>query len=205
VEKQRETRYPTCEAVEVCILEMVSRHLNAVLREVSRNGLRLEVSMPVNAGARLEIVWRNRAIIFGEACYCRYSLGTYHVGVAIEDIYYPKPVSVTNICDGNGSPGYWHPNQGQIWIGGDISSDLQEPRGRDRDDAPTARFLGCHVGRNEVDSFLCHNLSETKTALVERHLASCEQCSDLMLLSLEGNASHVTRSCNTVEDDRILD
>jgi hypothetical protein len=69
VERRKEAGYPTCEQVEVCILEMANRRLKAVLREVSRNGLRIEVGIPVNAGARFQIVWGNRANIFGEARY----------------------------------------------------------------------------------------------------------------------------------------
>jgi hypothetical protein len=130
VEKRRESRYEICEAVEVSILEMPVRRLQGVLRDVSRSGFRVELSEPAVAGARLEVVLRNQAIIFGEARYCRHSVGTYQVGVVIEDIYYPKPVSVTDIRDGERSTGHWHPNQGQVWIGGQTLTDLQEPRGQ---------------------------------------------------------------------------
>jgi hypothetical protein len=106
VEKRRETRYEICEAVEVSILEMPVRCTPGVLRDVSRSGFRLELSEPVVEGARLEVVLRNQAIIFGEARHCRHSAGTYQVGVVIEDIYYPKPVSATNILEDGRSPGY---------------------------------------------------------------------------------------------------
>jgi hypothetical protein len=106
VEKRRESRYEICEAVEVSILEMPVRRLQGVLRDVSRSGFRVELSEPAVAGARLEVVLRNQAIIFGEARYCRHSVGTYQVGVVIEDIYYPKPVSVTNILEVGRSLGY---------------------------------------------------------------------------------------------------
>jgi hypothetical protein len=99
VEKRRETRYEICEEVEVSILEMPVRCMPGVLRDVSRSGFRIELTEPVVAGARLEVVLRNQAIIFGEARYCRNSAGTYQVGVVIEDIYYPKPVSVANILE----------------------------------------------------------------------------------------------------------
>jgi hypothetical protein len=153
VEKRREVRYGTCEPVEVCILEMASCEkasgemascrLAGVLRDVSRNGLRIELSMPVNAGARLEIVLRDRAIIFGEARYCSGSGGAYQVGVVIEDVYYPKPVLATDLRDEDRGPGYlqgyWYPM--------------------------TTRFLNGHASRNDVQSFPCHHIPETKTAL----------------------------------------
>jgi|SRR5580704_3964258 hypothetical protein len=88
-------------------------------------------------------------------------------------------------------------------LGGGLGG-LPQPPGRDRDD-PKARFLGCHVSRNDVDNFLHHSLSETKTALVERHLASCAECSDLMLVILERHASRVTTWHGTFENDPIQD
>ena len=90
VEKRREARYVTCDEVEVCILGAESQCQRGILRDVSRSGLRIELSLPVEAGAHLEVVLVNRAIIFGEARYCRRSTHTYQVGVVIDDIYYPK-------------------------------------------------------------------------------------------------------------------
>jgi PilZ domain len=96
-EKRREIRYPTHDVVEVCILEMGRQRLAGVVRDVSRNGLRIELRMPLSKGARLEIVMTNRAIIFGEARYCRRTVDTYQVGVVIEDVYYAQPISARHI------------------------------------------------------------------------------------------------------------
>ena len=90
VEKRREARYVTYEEVEVCILGEESQRLRGIVRDVSRSGLRIELSIPVEAGAHLEVVLVDRAIIFGEARHCHRSARSYQVGVAIEDIYYPK-------------------------------------------------------------------------------------------------------------------
>jgi hypothetical protein len=122
VEKRRETRYEICEAVEVSILEMPVRCLQGVLRDVSRSGFRLELSEPVVAGARLEVVLRNQAIIFGEARYCRHSAGTYQVGVVIEDIYYPKPVSVTNVLEDRRSLDYLRSTKSPAWIASGVAA-----------------------------------------------------------------------------------
>jgi hypothetical protein len=116
VEKRRETRYEICEAVEVSILEVPSRRLLGVLRDISRSGFRVEISEPLVAGARLEVVLRNQAIIFGEARYCRQSVGTYHVGAVIEDILYPKPLSVTNIHEDEPSLRSMQSTKGPAWI-----------------------------------------------------------------------------------------
>jgi hypothetical protein len=192
VEKRRDVRYATCEAVEVCVLEvpsreLASRRLAAILRDVSRNGLRIEFSMPVKAGARLEILLRDRAIIFGTTCYCRRDADTFQVGVVIEDIYYPKRVSTVPARADERS--VWQPVHRRVWIDKYFSTDYTPLAGRDRDDSVRARFLGGHVSRNELHSFLDRDLSETKTALIERHLASCEQCSDSMRLILAGQDS----------------
>jgi hypothetical protein len=168
VEKRREIRYETCEAVDVSILEEENQLLPGILRDVSRSGLRIELSLAVKAGARLEVVLRNRAIIFGEARYCVRSANTYQVGVVIEDIYYPKniPAAITH-------------------------------EDRRRRAADNARKLGSdHVSPDDVASFLHHDLSETKAALMERHLVACEECSRLMRMILEDYTLFTTRFRN---------
>ena len=168
VEKRKEKRFETCEVVEVCVLEMASERLHGILRDVSRSGLGLELSLPVNTGASVEIVLRNRAIIFGEVRYCRHQDRSYQVGVAIEDIYYPKSISSTPEHEGTVF------SQGRIFRG------------------PP----GSHVKIDDVPAFLRRDLSDTRTALVERHLASCEQCSNLMLRMMEDSA--YARRCATI-------
>ncbi len=168
VEKRKEKRFETCEVVEVCVLEMASERLHGILRDVSRSGLGLELSVPVNPGASLEIVLRNRAIIFGEVRHCRHQVPSYQVGVAIEDIYYPKGISATLEHEEAVF------SQGRIFRG------------------PP----GSHVKIDDVPAFLRRDLSETKTALVERHVASCDQCSNLMLRMIEDSAH--ARRCATI-------
>jgi hypothetical protein len=187
LEKRREIRYATCEVVDICILEMAGLRMAGILRDVSKNGLRIELSMPLNAGARLEIVLRNHAIIFGEARYCRLGGDAYQVGVVIEDIYYPKHV----------------PANRQHWIDRYVSTDLQKPAAENRDDLMATEVLAGHLSRYDVRSFLRHNLSKTKAELVARHVASCKQCADLMMLTLADHASSVTTVVRTIEDDAI--
>jgi len=184
VEKRKEKRFETCEVVEVCVLEMASpemtsqemasQRLHGILRDVSRSGLGLELSLPVNPGASLEIVLSNRAIIFGEVRYCRQQVPSYQVGVAIEDIYYPK--SISSAPDHEGAVF----SQGRIFRG------------------PP----GSHVKIDDVPAFLRRDLSETKTALVERHVASCEQCSNVMLRMIEDSAH--ARRCATIAGTQTI-
>jgi PilZ domain len=158
VEKRREARYETCEAVEVSILDGENRRLGGILRDVSRSGLRVELSQPVKPGAHLEVVLYNRALIFGEARYCRASIDSYHVGMAIKDIYDPKKGSAED-CS---------------------------PTPREHLCCPLAQAAtGSHASPDDVAAFLNRGLSETKTALMERHLAVCEECSNLMQSILE--------------------
>jgi len=88
VDKRKEPRYPTNDAVEVCILDPNYQRVAGTIHDISRNGLRIEVPLPITTGARLEIILRDRAIIFGVARYCRHSIAGYYIGVLIEDVYY---------------------------------------------------------------------------------------------------------------------
>jgi hypothetical protein len=98
-EKRREARYVTNDPVEVCLLEMGKQRVGGIVRDVSRNGLRIEISMPLSKGTHVEIVLGSRAIIFAEARYCRRALDIYHVGFTIEDVYYAQPTSAKHIDD----------------------------------------------------------------------------------------------------------
>jgi hypothetical protein len=89
-ERRREARYVTYDAVRVTVLGAGGFQIRGVLRDVSRNGLCVEVGLPVEQGAHLKITLRDRAIIFAVACYCRESTNSYHVGASISEVYRPK-------------------------------------------------------------------------------------------------------------------
>jgi hypothetical protein len=185
VEKRREVRYRTFEEVEVCILDAESPRLHGILRDVSRSGLRMELSLPVKAGAHLEVVLHNQAIIFGEARYCRGSAHTYQVGVAIEDIYYPKSGPIASTCA-----------EPQPWLDPDDRPRVAVGRGRFLSCPIAQELSGSHASPDDVAAFLHHDLSETKSAVMERHLAACQDCSNLMQLILEDSTSFVARIGN---------
>jgi hypothetical protein len=92
-EKRKEPRYATCDPADISLLDMASLQVPGVVRDVSRNGIRIEVVLPVSMGARLKICLPKRAIIFAVARYCRRTKDTYQVGAEIESVYYPKQAS----------------------------------------------------------------------------------------------------------------
>ncbi|HTC32351.1 MAG TPA: PilZ domain-containing protein [Bryobacteraceae bacterium] len=98
-EQRREARYPTCEVVEVAVIGEAGLVLTGVLRDVSKNGLRVELRVPVPAGAHLKVAIGGRAVIFAVARYCHPTTDTFHVGAAIEEVYYPN-------CNFAGSDAY---------------------------------------------------------------------------------------------------
>lgn len=158
-EKRREPRLATCEPAEIYVLDMQGLRLPGILRDVSRNGLRIEINMPLKPSDRLEIVLENRAIFFGQVRYCRRVDDCYHAGVLIGDVLYPKGI-------------------------------LPADAGESRMKADTARQwpatpAGAHINPREAQGFVLGKLSDTKAALIDRHLASCKTCLDLVLLTLE--------------------
>lgn len=90
VERRREPRYPANDIVEVQVVGGSTERFPGTILDLSRSGLRLEVGKPLSRGTHLEIVLRNRAIIFGESCYARSKNGLYQVGVSIENVYFAK-------------------------------------------------------------------------------------------------------------------
>jgi hypothetical protein len=89
-EQRREARYPTCEVVEVILIGEAGIQLTGVLRDVSKNGLRVELRFPVPAGAHLKVAIGGRAVIFAVARYCHPTIDTFQVGAVIEEVYYPN-------------------------------------------------------------------------------------------------------------------
>jgi hypothetical protein len=90
LERRQEARYPTQDVVEVRILIMDGPLLPATIIDVSRSGLRLQMSTSLGKGMRLEIVYPRTIVIFGEVRYCRRQGSIFHAGVLIEDVIYSK-------------------------------------------------------------------------------------------------------------------
>jgi hypothetical protein len=170
VEKRRETRYATCEPIDVNLLDINNLRLSGMLRDISKNGMRIELDMPLKTGDRLEVVLRNKIIVFAEVRYCSQTGEFHQIGIVIDDVYYPKADSPERRAPGRTSEGAIHEVVG-----------FRHPVKTER--------LGVHLDRYDVDNLLKLRLSETRTALLERHLASCDQCLDLVLRTLDDRAS----------------
>jgi sulfite reductase alpha subunit-like flavoprotein len=198
VEKRRETRYPTCEPVEVYLLDMNNLRLSGMLKDISKSGMRIELDMPLKPGDRLEVVVQNKAIAFAEVRYCRRTGESYQVGILIEDVYYPKAAahsSPSNIAVGETQQVTHYIRFGEkrsavspVRRASETTSKgvfNQFAGSRHREETAS---LGAHLNRSDIDNLLRLKLSETKAALLERHMMSCDQCLDLLLRELEERA-----------------
>ena len=200
-EKRRETRYAICEPVEVYLLDMNNLRLTGMLRDISKSGMRIELDMPVKAGDRVEILLQNKAIVFAEVRHCRRTGESYQVGTVIDDVYYPKAAASSRTSKTAGSE--TTSKQVTQRTSFDEKRPGNSPERHDLSLAPQGVFdqvvrfrhpvktecLGSHVDRNDIDNLLGLRLSVTKAAILERHLASCDQCLDLVLQTLEERAS----------------
>jgi len=100
VDRRSETRYTTNDPARIKLLEAGGGHsLDGMVMDVSRSGLRIETAAPIGKGLRLEIILPDRTVIFGESRYCLRVSNCYHVGVAIEVVYYAQSVSGDHIQD----------------------------------------------------------------------------------------------------------
>jgi hypothetical protein len=97
LEKRREHRYPAHEIIEVQVIGASGDRFGGMVLDISRSGLKIEIGKPLSQGAYLEIVLPNRAIIIGEARYCRSKSKLYHVGVRIESVFFSQAVSSRHI------------------------------------------------------------------------------------------------------------
>src|SRR5581483_6947298 len=86
-EKRRQRRYATCDPVDVFLLDFARMRICGILRDVSRDGFRVEIDFPVQRGSRLKLKLRNHTTVFAVTRYCRRTGDCYHVGAEIEWLY----------------------------------------------------------------------------------------------------------------------
>jgi PilZ domain len=213
LEKRREPRYETCEPVDLYLLDMNNLHLSGMLRDISKSGMRIELDMPLKVGDRMEVLLQNNTIVLAAVRYCRRTGESHQVGCVIDDVFYPKAASPLCTFKTAGSESAFQQVTQHIYFGEKRPEDSREPRasGRafkgaidqvvsSRDPLKTQNLAvkkegpGAHVDRNDIDNLLGLRLSQTKTALLERHLASCDQCLDLLMRMLEDRASSPSAS-----------
>jgi len=92
-ERRQEQRYRTNDAAEVRVLPLNGITLRAVVVDVSRSGVGLEMETRLEKHTRVEIeLPRHKTMIFGEVrCCVRSTLG-FHVGVLTKDAIYDPNV-----------------------------------------------------------------------------------------------------------------
>jgi PilZ domain len=86
-ERRRETRYPTQDAAEVEVRHGEILRMPAMVVDVSRSGLRLELPTAVGRGEQVKINLPRQVVILGEVRYCRRAGMVYHAGVLILDVF----------------------------------------------------------------------------------------------------------------------
>jgi hypothetical protein len=87
VERRRETRYPTQDAAEVEVRHGEILRMPAMVVDVSRSGLRLELPAAVGRGEQVKINLPRQVVILGEIRYCRRSGMIFYAGVLIQDVF----------------------------------------------------------------------------------------------------------------------
>lgn len=91
-DKRREQRYPTNDPAEVRVTPFTAAPIPAKVVDVSRSGMKLELTTPLPREARIEVTMlMSRVVIFGEVRYCRRAGSVCHAGVLIRDVVQPKP------------------------------------------------------------------------------------------------------------------
>jgi hypothetical protein len=86
-ERRRETRYPTQDAAEVEVRHGEILRMPAMVVDVSRSGLRLELPAAVGRGEQVKINLPRQVVILGEVRYCRRSGMVFYAGVLILDVF----------------------------------------------------------------------------------------------------------------------
>jgi hypothetical protein len=75
------------------------RNFPATVLDVSRSGLRLEMSTPIAKGSEIEVTARSQIAVFGEVRYCRRAGDSFHVGVLIRDVVQSHARAVAHLDD----------------------------------------------------------------------------------------------------------
>jgi hypothetical protein len=91
LDRRRETRYQTNDAVEVELLQTGFQRIAASIVDVSRSGVCLLSESTIGKGAQVKITLEKHVVIFGKVQYCRPAQGAFHSGIVIHDVFYPPP------------------------------------------------------------------------------------------------------------------
>ena len=98
-ERLREKRYPTADAAEVEVRHGEMLRMPAMVVDVSRSGLRLELPAAIGRGERVKISLPRQMMILGEVRYCRRAGIVFHAGIMIEEVFYTVSAADRHISD----------------------------------------------------------------------------------------------------------
>ncbi len=99
-EQRREPGYRRSDPAKVRVLSGVSSSFSTIILDISRSGLRVELTGPLPRGTALEVTLPNEVIIFGEVRFCRQTAGSCYAAVSIQHVFYAR---------GRRKRGYSHP------------------------------------------------------------------------------------------------
>jgi hypothetical protein len=99
VERRREARYPTHDAAEVEVRQGEILRMPAIVVDVSRSGLRLELPAAIGRGEQVKISLAKQVVILGEVRHCRRAGIVFHAGVLIQEVFRAEPAPDQHISD----------------------------------------------------------------------------------------------------------
>jgi hypothetical protein len=85
LERRNEVRYATHDPARVR-LSPGKEYVSGTVLEISKSGVRLELSAPIAAGSRVEIILPGGAVVFGSIRYSKRVADAQHAGVLIEHV-----------------------------------------------------------------------------------------------------------------------
>jgi hypothetical protein len=90
-ERRREARYPTSDPATVDVPYEKIAGLAAMVVDVSRSGLRLQLQQSIGRGMQVRITLSPHVVIVGEVRYCRRAASGFYAGVLVQDSSFPEP------------------------------------------------------------------------------------------------------------------
>jgi hypothetical protein len=98
-ERRRETRYPTSDPATVEVPYEKIAGLAAVVVDVSRSGLRIELPQSIGRGMQVTVTLSQQLVITGEVRYCRRAGNGFHAGILVQDATFPTHSDDAHIGD----------------------------------------------------------------------------------------------------------
>jgi hypothetical protein len=87
--RRKDNRYPTNDKAEVRVLPHLVGRLSAIVRNVSRSGMHLELHTTLARSTQVEVLIAGKAAIVGEIRYCHEAGRLFRTGVLIRDVNVP--------------------------------------------------------------------------------------------------------------------